>query len=103
MDDLNISNVNKEVLDKTIEYMKGLYGQGMKVSSGKKHDYLRMMLKLSLRGQVTVKMVDYIKGLIYDFEEVEILTGTSASPAAEHLYAIREEINQKNLDKKRAT
>ena len=39
-------------------------------------------------------MVDYLKGVIYDFEEVEILTGTAASPVAEHLYYIREEGNQ---------
>ena len=33
-------------------------------------------------------MVDYLKMIISDFEEVETLTGTAASPAAEHLYAI---------------
>ena len=48
-------------------------------------------------------MVDYLKGVIYDFEEVEILTGTAASPVAEHLYYIREESNQEKLYYKRAT
>ena len=34
---------------------------------------------------------------------METLTGTSASPAAEHLYAFREESDQTKLDEKRAT
>ena len=99
----NISHVNKELVDKMIEWMKGLYGQYMKISRGKKHDYLGMMLDLSVRGQFAVAIVDYPKGVISDFEEAEILTGTDASLTAEHLYTIREESDQKKLDEKRAT
>ena len=47
-----------------------------------------MIIDFSLRGQVVVTMVDYLNGVIYDFEEVEILTGNAASPAAENLYTI---------------
>ena len=47
-------------------------------------------------------MVDYLKGIIYDFGEVETLTRTAASPAMDHLYAIREESDQKLLDDKRS-
>ena len=53
--------------------------------------------------QVAVTMVDYLKGMISDFEEMELLTGISASPATEHLYAIRKESDQNKLDEKRAT
>ena len=49
-----------------------------------------MNLDFLAKVQVTVTMVDYLKGIIYDSEEVEILTGTAASPAAKHLYTIRE-------------
>ena len=48
-------------------------------------------------------MVDYLKGELSDLEEVKVLTGTSASPAAEHIYTSREECNQKKLDNKRET
>ena len=53
--------------------------------------------------QVAVTMVDYLKGMISDFEEMELLTGISASPATEHLYAIRKEIDSNKLDEKRST
>ena len=81
----NISHVNKELVDEMIEWMKGLYGQYMRISMGKNHDYIEFMLAFSVRAQVAVTIMDYLKGVIYDFEEVEIITRTAASPAAEHL------------------
>ena len=86
-----------------IEWMKGLYGQDMRIYMGKKHDCLGMMLDLSVRGKVAVTMAEYLKGVIYDFGEVEIITGNAASPAADHIYAIREDNDQKKLDEKRST
>ena len=103
MENLKPSYVDKKVVDKMIKWMKGLYGQDMRVSRGKNHYYLRMILESSLREQVAVTMVDYLEGVISNFEEVEMLTGTAASPDAEHLCAIREESNQKKIDEKRAT
>ena len=70
VEDLKSSHINKEVVYKMIEWMKGLYVQEMIVYRGKKHDYLRILLELSVRGQVAVTMVDYIKRVISDFEEV---------------------------------
>ena len=90
-----------KLVDEMIEWMKGLYGQCMGISRGKKHDYLGIMIDFSVRGQVALTMVDYLKGLIYDFEEVEILTGNAASPAVEHLYAIIEDNYKDKLDEKR--
>ena len=37
-----------------------------------------MNLDFSVKVQVAVTIVDYLKGVIYDFEEVEVLTGTAA-------------------------
>ena len=75
----------------------------MRISRGKNHYYLGIIIYFSVIGHVVVKMVDYLKGIISDFEELETLTGTAASPAADHLYDIREENNQNKLDEKRAT
>ena len=47
------------------------------------------MINLSVRGPVAMTMEEYLKAVISDFEEVEILTGTAASISLEHLYAIR--------------
>ena len=70
VDNLKISHVNKELVDEMIEWTKGLYGQDMRIYIGKKHYYLVMMLNFSVRGQVTVPMVDYLKEVISNFEEV---------------------------------
>ena len=72
-----------------IKWIKGLYSQYIRTSRKKKHDYLGMMINLSVRGPVAVTMEDYLKAVVSDFEEVEILTGTAASTSLEHLYAIR--------------
>ena len=100
VDDLKLSHVNNKVVDDLIEWMKGLYGNDMRISRGKNHNYLGVNLDFSVKEEIMVTMVDYLKGVISDFEEVEILTGTAASPAAEHLYTIWEESSQKKLDKK---
>ena len=62
-----------------------------------------MNLKFSENGKVAVTMVEYLKCVISDFEEVEILSGTSYSPAAECIYTILKEINQIIIDDKRGT
>ena len=46
--------------------MNGLYGNEMRISIGKNHDYLGMNLKFSVKGKVAVTMVDYMKEVISD-------------------------------------
>jgi hypothetical protein len=41
-----------------IKWLKSIYGQDMRVSLGKKHDYLGMDLDFSVPGEVSVAMVD---------------------------------------------
>ena len=38
VDNLQLSHVDKKVVDQMIEWMKGLYGNGMRISRGNKHD-----------------------------------------------------------------
>ena len=70
--------MDKRVVYKIIKWMKGLYGNDMRILRGKKHDQFSMNLDFSVKVQVAVTIVDYLKGVIYDFEEVEVLTGTAA-------------------------
>ena len=44
-----------------------LYVNDMQIYRWNKHDYLGMNLDLSVKGQVAVTMVDYLKGVISDF------------------------------------
>ena len=57
VDNLNISHVDKKVVDKMIKWMKGLYVQDMWIYIGKNHDYLGMIIDFSVRGLVAVIMV----------------------------------------------
>ena len=65
-----------------IKWMKGLYRHNMSISREKNHGYLRIIFEFTLRGQVAVTILDYLKGIISDFDEVETLTGTAVSLAA---------------------
>ena len=58
MDNLKLSRVDKKLLDKIIKWMKGLYVQDMIISRVNNHDYLGMILYLSVMGQVAVTIVD---------------------------------------------
>ena len=91
------------MVDKMIKIMKSLYVEDVIIFRGKKHYYLGINLDLSVEGQVAVTTMDCLKGVISDFKEAEIITGTAVFPAAEHLYTIREGCKQKKLDKKRRT
>ena len=83
-----------------IEWMKGMYGDDMQISWGKKHDYLGMDLDYSVPGEVRVDMVDYPKKIIGNFPE-EIRT-TSPTPASDHLFNVPPDDERKILDKERA-
>ena len=71
VDDCKISHVSKRVIDQEIEWLRKDYesifedGSGkMKVSRGKVHKYLGMILDFTTKGQVKVSMVDYVKEVI---------------------------------------
>ena len=49
--------------------MKGMYRDYMRISQGKKHDYLGIDLDLSVPWEVRVTMFDYLKKVIGDFPE----------------------------------
>jgi hypothetical protein len=59
----------------------------MHVSRGLVHEYLGMTLDYTVKGEVKITMVDYLKGLIGDFPEV--IDGTAPTAASEHLFNVR--------------
>ncbi len=52
------------------------------------HDYLDMIFDFSAKGKVMVTMIEYIKNIIKDFPQ-EIMM-TKPSPAADHLFTVRD-------------
>merc|ERR1712085_192705 len=78
------------VIDKIISSLKSEYGKvgEMTVRRGKKHDYLGMSLDFSKEGAFVVDMEEYLKEIIKDLPED--MNGTATTPAADHLFKVRE-------------
>jgi hypothetical protein len=51
IDDLKLSYVDENEVTKTIDRLKSIYGEDMRVSHGKRHDYLGMDLDFAVRGK----------------------------------------------------
>jgi hypothetical protein len=77
-------------------------GTKMHVSRGLVHEYLGMTLGYTVKGEVKITMVDYLKGVIGDFPEV--IDGTAPTEASEHMFGVRpdEEIVLLEEDRARA-
>ena len=67
---------------------------------GKVHEYLRMIFDFSTKGKVMVTMMEYIKSIIKDFPEE--ITGIKMSPAADHLFTVRDPSLAKVLPEEQA-
>ena len=67
---------------------------------GKNHGYLRMIFDFSAKGKVMVTMMEYIKSIIKDFPEE--ITGIKMSPAADHLFTVRDPSLAKVLPEEQA-
>jgi len=67
---------------------------------GKVHDYLGMIFDFSAKGKVMVTMMEYIKSIIKDFPEE--ITGIKTSPAADHLFTVRDPSLAKMLPEEQA-
>jgi hypothetical protein len=81
VDDLKISHVQSTVVDAFIDDMEREFGKEapLNKSRGKVHDYLGMTLNFSKPGEITVTMIDYIKGVLHDAPKE--MRGTAATPA----------------------
>jgi hypothetical protein len=91
VDDLKASHKDPKVIDGFLEWIKQTYGSigEVKVTRGKKHDYLGMKLDYSVPGQVSIDMVDYVQSMLDGFPQDE-LKGAVASPWNEHLFKVQE-------------
>jgi hypothetical protein len=93
-DSLKVSHVESmAVVDQFIEDMECEFGKEtplLNQSRGKVHDYLGMTLDFSKPGEVTITMINYLKGLLHDAPKE--MRGSAATPAASHLF----EVNQEN-------
>ena len=70
------------------EWLSKKYGVAVATHRGKVHDYLGMIFDFSPKGKVMVTMMEYIKNIIKDFPEE--IVGMKTSPAADHLFTVRD-------------
>ena len=72
------------------------YGQvgELNVVRGKKHEYLGIDFDFSGPGKVVISMIPYLEGIIA--EAPSDMDRTAISPAANHLFKVRDEPKQLN-------
>jgi hypothetical protein len=90
VDDLKISHVDLTVVEHVIDLMDQEFGKETPLtkSRGKVQDYLGMTFDFTNRGEVTIDMIDYIKTILAEMPDE--MKGKAATPAAAHLFTIRE-------------
>jgi hypothetical protein len=76
------------------------YGVAVATHRGKVHDYLGMIFDFSPKEKVMVTMMEYIKNIIKDFPEE--IAGAKTSPAADHLFTVRDPSLAKVLPEEQA-
>ena len=76
-------------------YLANIYGPKLAMHLGNKHDYLEMDFKFMDNRSLEVSMFQYLDGTIDEFSE--LITGKSATPAADHLFSVRDTDEAKYL------
>jgi hypothetical protein len=96
VDDLMVSCENDFELTKFSCYLARLYGSKLSMHMGRKHDYLGVDMEFNDDGTLEASMITYLKNVISEFPVM--ITGKSATPAAEHLFTIREDKDARPLN-----
>ena len=102
VDDFKVSHAEESELDDFIQWVKDNYEDpeiGMvKVTCGKVHNFLGMVLDFTSDGEVKIDMQEYVDKMIESFPYDDVKTATT--PAANHLFQVRDEV--KVLEEERA-
>jgi hypothetical protein len=88
VDDLKVLHCDPVQVTIFGEWLSKKYGVAVATQWGKVHDYLGMIFNFSPKGKVIVTMMEYVKNIINDFPEE--IVGTKTSPAADHLFTVRD-------------
>jgi len=100
VDDLMGSCEDDFELTKLSCYLARIYGPKLTMHTGRKHDYLGVDMEFRKDGTLGVSMIPYLKNVIAEFPE--IISGKSPTPAADHLFKVRDEKDAKPLEEERA-
>jgi hypothetical protein len=95
VDDLKVLHMNPGEITIFGEWLSATYGVTVATHRGKVHNYLGMIFNYSKNRKVMINMIEYIKNIITDFPEE--ITAVQTSPAADHLFTVRDESLAKPL------
>ena len=70
-------------------YLGRIYGSKLSMHTGCKHDYLGVDMEFMDKGTLEISMFKYLRNVIKEFPEK--ITGQAATPAAGHLFDVRDE------------
>jgi len=101
VDDLKVSHVDPSEVTKFGQWLSRTYGIAVAKHRGKVHDYLGMIFDFTMDGCVIINMTEHIKTILTDFPEE--ITGIKTTPAAEHLFQVRDEGEAHFLPEEQAT
>jgi hypothetical protein len=100
VDDLMGSCEEDFELTKFLCYLAKIYGPKLTMHTGRKHNYLGVDMEFRKDRTLGVSMVGYLKNVIVEFPEM--ITGKAPTPAADHLFNIRDAEEAKPLEEERA-
>jgi hypothetical protein len=100
VDNLMASCKDNFELTKFLCYHGKIYRTKLSMHTGQKHKYLGMDMEFSKDGMLEVLMSTYLKNVIEQFPEE--ISGRASSPAAEHLFAVRDKSKARVLEEERA-
>ncbi len=89
VDDLMGSCEDDFELTKFSCYLGKIYGPKLRIHLGCKYEYLGMNMEFNKDGTLDVSMFKYLQEVIDNFPEV--IRGQAATPAAAHLFKVRDE------------
>jgi hypothetical protein len=95
VDDIKVSHVDPFQITKFASYLASIYGEGLVVHCGKIHNYLGMDLNFAKEGLAQISMITYTTKILINFPKA--ITMSCATPAADHLFTIRDEASAKFL------
>jgi hypothetical protein len=98
VDDLKISHKQKSVVTHILDALTKEFGKEAPLSiwHGKTHDYLGMRIEYIDNGRVQFTMFDYINKMLDELPSE--MSGTAATPAANHLFAVNDVADKLDKD-----
>ena len=101
VDELKISHRDEEMISALAIELAEEFGSKTTISTGKIHDYLGIDLDFEIkRGTLIISQINYLQKILEEF--LEVLTRSTACPAGNHIFKMREDKDREILGEEMA-